>query len=114
MKTEFIRKGIKIIESCLNNCGKLQFEANIFKPNQNIMNMMLDKDYLKLYFNGNEPDSNVLIFHNSEDEYPHNGDIKFTCYLSQVPEVLVYVRKHRKVKALIKKIKQVKKIKGEV
>lgn len=112
MKIECIRKGIEIIEFCLDNCKNLQFEANIFAPNQDIINVMLNKDYLKLHFNGDDPDSDILIFHNSEDKYPHNGDIKFTCYLSQVPEVLVCVRKHRKVKALIKKIKQVKNIKG--
>ncbi len=106
MKVEFIRKGIEIIEVCLNNCTGLQFEANVFKPNQDIMNVMLNKDYLKLHFNGNDPGSDILVFHNSEDKYPHNGDIKFTCYLSQVPEVLECVRKHKKVIALIKKIKK--------
>ena len=108
MKVGFIRKGIEIIESCLNNCGVLQFEASIFKPSQDIMNAMLSKDYLKLHFNGDDPYSSILIFHNSEDKYPHNGNIKFNCYLSQVPEVLECVRKHRKVIALIKKIKEVK------
>lgn len=111
MKTEFIRKGIKIMESCLNNCKTLHFEVNIFKPNQNIMNVMLKKDYLKLHFNGDDPDSGILIFHNSEDKYPHNGDIKFTCYLYQVLEVLERVKKHKKVKALIKKIKKNKEVK---
>jgi len=105
MKVEFIKKGIGIVEFCLNNCQRLHLEAEVFKPNQDTMDILLNKDYLKLYFNGNDPDSDILIFHNSEDKYAHNGDIRFTCYLSQVPEILEYVRKHRKVKALIKKIR---------
>lgn len=106
MKVEFIRKGTEIIESCLGNCESLQLAVNVFRPNQDVMDMLLDKDYLKLYFNGNDQDSEILIFHNSEDKYAHNGDIKFTCYLSQVPKVLKYAMEHKKVIALIKEIKK--------
>ena len=106
MKVEFIRKGIGIAKFCLNNCQRLYLEADVFRPNQDTMDILLNVHYLKLCFNGDDPDSNVLIFHNSEDKYAHNGDIKFTCYLSQVPKVLECVRKNKKVIALMKEIKQ--------
>lgn len=108
MNVEIIKKGTEIIESCLDKCERVHFDVNVFKPNQEVMNMLLDKDYFKLHFNGDELDSSILIFHNSEDKYAHNGDIKFTCYLTQVPKVLEYVRKHKKVIALIKEIKKKK------
>ena len=106
MKVGFIRKGAKIVESCLDKCERLQFSVNVFRPNQDVMDMLLDKDYLKLHFNGNDLDSDVLIFHNSEDEYAHNGDIAFMCFLSQSPKVLKCVRKHKKAKALIEEMKK--------
>lgn len=106
MKIENIKKGLEIIEACLDNCSKLQFSVNIFQPSQDIMDMLLAKDYLKVRLNCNEPDSDILRFHDSEDKYPHNGNIDFVCYLSQVPEVLQKVRKHKKIIALIKEMKK--------
>ena len=103
MNEEIIRKGTKIIESCLGNCERLHFDVNVFKPNQDVMDILLDKDYFKICFNGFDSKSDILIFHNSEDKYAHNGDIKFTCFLSQVPKVLECVRKHKKVIALMEK-----------
>ena len=106
MKTEDIKRGIEIVESCLDNCVRLHLEVNVFQPNQTIMDILLEKDYLSLRFNSEDPDNDILIFHDSEDKYAHNGDIRFTCFLHKVPEVLKYVRKHKKVTALIKEMKQ--------
>jgi hypothetical protein len=76
------------------------------------MDMILAKDYLKVHFNSERPDDDILIFHNSEDEYAHNGDVGFTCFLSQVPKVLEHVRKHKKVLTLIKEIGKINSKKG--
>jgi len=108
MIVEFIRKGTEIIESCLDKCERVHVSVNFFQPNQEVMDMLLAKDYLKVHFNSISPDDNILHFHNSEDEYAHNGDIRFTCFLSQVPKVLEKVRKHEKVIALIKEVKEIK------
>ena len=108
MDVEVLKKGIELIESCLGNCERLHFDVNIFTPKQETMDMLLNKDYFKLYFNGDDPDSEILIFHNSEDKYAHNGDIKFTCYLSKVPKVLECVKRYQKVIDLIKEMKKKK------
>ena len=108
MKVEIIKKGTEIIKSCLGKCGSMHLNIYIKKPNQEVMDMLLAKDYFKIHFNSVAPDNDILIFHNSEDEYAHNGDISFTCFLSQVPKVLEQVRKHKKVRALIKEIKKKK------
>lgn len=108
MKAEFIRKGLEIVESCLDNCERVRLDVRLFRPNQDTMDMLLDKDYLKLNFNSDDPDSGIWEFHNSEDEYSHNGDIRFTCFLSMIPKVFKYVKKHKKVIALIKEMKKVR------
>ena len=115
MKAEsimYIRKGIKIAEDCLAKCGRMRLELSIFIPNQKVMDMLLEKGYLRLHFNSEDnPNDNILIFHNSEDKYSHNGDIRIICYLSQSPEVFKHVRKHKKVIALIKELNKRKEVK---
>lgn len=109
MKVSNLKNGIEIVRSCLKELDardRLRMELTIFRPNQAVMNMLLAKDYLELCFNSKEPDDNILIFHDSEDEYSHNGSIKIICYLSQTPEVLEHARKHKKVSTLIKKLKE--------
>lgn len=102
----YLRKGIEIAKECLYNCNRLRLELSLFKPNQKIIDMLLAKDYIKLQFNSKNPDDDILILHNSKDEYAHNGDIRITCFLSKAPEVLAHVRKHEKVLALIKELKK--------
>jgi len=87
----------------------MRLESTLHRPNRKIMDMLFAEDYLKLQFNSREnPDDDILIFHNSKDEYAHNGDIRITCFLRTSTKVLAYVRKNKKVKALIKKIKKYK------
>lgn len=106
----YLRKGLKIAEQCIDGCNRMRLELAMFEPNLEIMDMLLAKDYLKLHFNSADPDDNILVFHNSEDEYSHNGDIRIYCFLSKAPEVLKQVRKHERVLALIKEIKQRKEV----
>ncbi|MBE9595040.1 MAG: hypothetical protein IMF19_16360 [Proteobacteria bacterium] len=108
--TMYIRKGLKIVEDCLAECNKLHLEFSIFNPSRKAMNMLLEKDYLKLQFNSADNlNDNIILFHNSKDEYAHNGDVRIVCHLWQAPEVLKYVRKHKKVLALIKEINRKRK-----
>ena len=109
----YLRKGLEITEDCLGKCDSAHLELRVFRPSQDVMDMLLKKDYLELQFNTNDdPDDNILVFHNSDDEYSHNGDICIICHLSLVPKVLEHVRKHKKVLALIKEaeIKQRKEV----
>jgi len=109
---KYLRKGLEIADDCLGKCNVLRLELNVHQPSQDVMDMLLTKDYLKLCFNSaDDPDDDILVFHNSKDKYSHNGDIRMTCFLSLIPEVLEYVRKHKKVLALIEKIKQRKEVK---
>ena len=113
MKSEDImavRKGVEITEFCLGKCNSLRFDVDIFQPNQEIMDKLLADNGLKMYFNGNDPSSDILIFHDSKDKYGHNGNIRMTCYLTLVPEVLKNVLKHQRILTLVKKIKQRKEV----
>ena len=66
MIVEFIRKGTEIIESCLDKCERVHVSVNFFQPNQEVMDMLLAKDYLKVHFNSAKPDDDILHFHNSK------------------------------------------------
>ena len=107
----YVRKGLKIVEDCLTECRRMHLDLNVFSPSLKIMNMLLAEDYLKLHFNSEDPNDDVLVFHNSEDKYAHNGDIRMNCFLSQSPKVLEHVRKHKKVSALIKELNKRKEVK---
>ena len=106
----YLRKGLEITEDCLSGCKQLRLELTVFGPNMNTMDTLLAKDYLKLCFNSEAPDDDILIFHNSEDKYSHNGDIRIVCHLWEVPKVLKHARKHKKVLALIKELNKRKEV----
>ena len=117
MKPNNLENGIEIVKQCQNELAegdRLRMELTVFRPNQSVIDMLLTKAYLQLSFNSETPDDDILIFHDSEDKYSHNGTIRIICYLSQTPEVLEHTRKHKKVAALIKKLEKSKRKGGDI
>jgi len=103
-KNEVLGEAREIISRSIIDCGKKFIDIDIFQPSIIFMKNLLSKDYLKLEFNLD--DTEILIFHNSTDDYTFNGDVRYTCFLTRVPKVLEYVLAHEKIKPLIAQIKK--------
>ncbi len=107
---KYLKLGAGFVEECLHRCGRMQLLIRIFDPNRDLMDLLLTRDSLGITFNSDDPKCNILIFHDLKDEYVYNGVVTIVCHLALAPKVLKYVLNHKKVKELIKEMKQRKEV----